>query len=367
MRFLKNILAPKPQPIRSYGEFWAWFLKNEKAFHKIVSTSSSERIENDFFNKLAPKLDELKEGLWYLTGMYDTHTAELIITADGVIPNIVFAEELIAAAPVIDGWKFTALKPALGIEDVSIEMQEYKFNGTNLNFYPNEDSNHPDEIDITIIHDELTEENRSVITNGIYIFLDNYLGELDFTVNVDSLAVASRDQVVRELIPINKLKEYLTWRQKEFVEKYEETKYDTRNNKGSILKAQLESGNALIASINTDLLKWDNKASHPWILTVKIPYNGSNNNGMPENKTSELLNEVEENILHELKDTDGYLNIGRQTADGEREIYFACRDFRKPSKVLHGIQTRYKDQLDLSYDIYKDKYWQSFYRFDPAL
>lgn len=366
MGFLKNILGLKDQPIRSYDDFWTWFLKNEKTFHKVISTHNREKIEKDFFNKLAPKLDELKEGLWYLTGMYDTNTVELIIAADGVIKNIVFAEELVAAAPPVDGWKFTALKPALGIKYVSIEMRGYKFDGANLNFYPNEDSDHPDEIDITVVHDSLTEENRDAITNGIYIFLDNYLGELDFAVNVDSLTIASRDQAGKELIPIGKLKDYLNWRQKEFVEKYDDIRYNTTNDNHSILEAELESGKGLVAVINTDLLKWDNKVSHPWIVTVEIPYDGSNNNGMPDNKTYELLNEAEENILQELKDADGYLNIGRQTADGEREIYFACREFRKPSKVLHANQAQYQGRLEISYEIRKDKYWQSFYRFDPA-
>ena len=39
-------------------------------------------------------------------------------------------------------------------------------------------------------------------------------------------------------------------------------------------------------------------------------------------------------IVEELKDFEGYLNIGRQTADSVREIYFACKEFRKPSKVF---------------------------------
>jgi hypothetical protein len=60
---------------------------------------------------------------------------------------------------------------------------------------------------------------------------------------------------------------------------------------------------------------------------------------------------------------DGYLSIGRQTADSVREIYFACKDFRKPSKVMHNIQMKYADQIEISFDLYKDKYWMSFNRF----
>jgi hypothetical protein len=84
---------------------------------------------------------------------------------------------------------------------------------------------------------------------------------------------------------------------------------------------------------------------------------------MPDNKTYELLNEFEEQIMEELKDFEGYLNIGRQTADNSREIYFACKDFRQPSKVLHNLTKKYSSKLNIEYNIYKDKYWQSFERF----
>lgn len=364
MSFLKNNFKTKDESIRTYEDFWNWFCRHEKAFYKVVEGQGD--IEKDFFDKLSPKLNELKDGFWYLTGMYGDNTAELVITADGTIKNIVFVEELIDAAPKINGWKLTALKPALNINDVSIEMSGYKFNDENLGFYSNDHSDYPDEIDITVIHDDLTEENKSTITNGVYIFLDNYLGELDFAVTIDNLQIAGRDEAEKQLIPIEKLKNYLEWRQKEFIEKYEGVRHNTENDEYSILEAELESGNGLIAVVNTDLLHWDGRASHPWILTAEIPYNGSNNNGMPNEETYQLLDEVENNITEQLKDFDGYLNIGRQTANNVREIYFACRDFRKPSKVLFEIQKKYAAQFKISYDIYKDKYWQSFDCFIPV-
>jgi hypothetical protein len=74
---------------------------------------------------------------------------------------------------------------------------------------------------------------------------------------------------------------------------------------------------------------------------------------------------LEEELIAQLTDREGYLNVGRQTADGSREIYFACQDFRKPSKVLHQFQVAYEGIFDVTYEIYKDKYWQSFEQFSP--
>jgi hypothetical protein len=33
---------------------------------------------------------------------------------------------------------------------------------------------YPDEIDITIVHKDFNEENKTTITSGTFIFLDNY-------------------------------------------------------------------------------------------------------------------------------------------------------------------------------------------------
>ena len=361
MSFLKNIFSKKDTPINSYSDFWNWFKDNEKTFFNIVK--NQKNIEEDFFDKLSPKLAELKDGYFYLTGMYDNNTAELVLTADGDTKNIVFVEELVENAPKINGWKFTALKPAMDIENVEINMAGYKFASENLFFYSNDFPDYPDEIDICVVHNDRTEENRQEIGNGTYIFLDNYLGELDFINNIDNLRIISKNEAEKELVPIEKLKDFLTWRQKEFIEKYNGLRYNTENDNYSSFEAKLNNGRPLIAIMNSTLLNWDSKASHPWILKIEIKYDGDDNNGMPDDKTYELLNEFEDQIMLELKDFNGYLNIGRQTADNSREIYFACKDFREPSKVLYNLIKKYSDKLNVDYDLYKDKYWQSFERF----
>ena len=102
--------------------------------------------------------------------MFDDNTVELVLTADGNTKNIVFIEELVASAPNINGWKFTALKQALILEDVSIEVAGLKFNSENLYFYSNDLSNYPDEIAVCIIHNDMNDDNRQQIINGVYIF-----------------------------------------------------------------------------------------------------------------------------------------------------------------------------------------------------
>lgn len=362
MNFIKNIFSKKEQKINSYEDFWTWFQTQQKSFFDAVKKGND--IENNFFNKLSPKLNELKDGYYYLTGMLDDNTVELVLTADGNLSNIVFVEELIKAAPNINGWKFIALKPALDIENVGIRMNGYEFTAKNIHFYSNEDINYPDEIDISIVHENLNEENKNQIDIGVGIFLDNYLGELNFVNQIDSYNIVEKNAAKKELVPISKLKEFLIWREKEFIEKYEGISFNTEDDDYILLEATFENGEKLFAPMNKKLLNWDSKASHPWICILTFKYNNSIK-GMPNDHDYKLLNIIEDEIMEKLKDYEGYLNVGRETAKGEREIYFACKDFRKPSKVFYEAQQKYQEHFDINYDIYKDKYWKSFNRFQP--
>lgn len=361
MTFLKKLFSPKNPPIKTNKDFWDWFVLHQKTFHKVVKANNN--IPKNFFKALSLKLDELNEGYFFLTGMADEDTAELVLTAEGRIKNIVLVEELVNAAPVTKGWKFTALKPALQKEDASITMHGYEFHIDKMHFYANNDEATPDEIEITVVHPDFTEKNTEEITNGVFVFLDNFLGELNFAVKIDLLNVERPNETDEELIPLTKLKDYLIWREKEFVEKYEGKRHDTESDNYSVMEGQLESGKMILSLINTDLLSWDAKASHPWMLCIEMKFDGTNHNGMPDDKTAEQLNKIENEVIEKLKDSDGYLNIGRETSEGMREIFFACCEFRKPSLVLQEIKQNHKNKIDISFEIYKDKYWKMLDRF----
>src|SRR5690606_36904718 len=102
MGFLNKIFGKKEQQVKNYGDFWEWFKNNEQVFYNVVK--SGKDIETDFFDRMSPKLKEVKDGIFFLTGMCDEHTAELIFTPDRYITNIVFVEELVNAAPTLTNW-----------------------------------------------------------------------------------------------------------------------------------------------------------------------------------------------------------------------------------------------------------------------
>ncbi|AII53489.1 DUF695 domain-containing protein [Hymenobacter sp. APR13] len=347
-----------------YTAFWHWFSQHEQAFFRVVQEGTL--IPEDFFALLTPALDEVREGFYFQTGMLTDDTAELVFSAEGALDLIGLVEELVAAAPALPGWKFTALKTASDISGISINMAGFEFNADTLHFYPNDDPAYPDEISLVLVHPHFTEADSTTVRNGALIFLETYLGELGFATSIDQITVTGPADAQQPLIAITKLQDYLLWRQKEFIEKYEGQYHGTTDDTYTSFQAELGNGNKLFAIMNTDLLAWEAKASHPWIVVVMVTYEDINNSGMPDDETYALLDTLEDELLAELPDIGGYLNLGRQTADSQREIYFACRDFRKPSKVLYLLQTQYASTLEVTYEIYKDKYWQSFERFGVA-
>lgn len=363
MGFFSNLFSKKETPvtnIHTNADFWNWFKQHEAKFYEI--TKSGENVHL-FHDKLAPKLQQLRDGYYFLSGMLTNDVAELIITADGHIKNFVFVEDLIADAPEIKGWKFTALKPSMDNHEQGIQMDGYEFSGKTISFYANEQKDHPDEIDLTIVNTDLTDSNKDSVILGTHIFLDNFLGEINFATTIDTISVVAKNTTDNELIPIEKLKPYLIWREKEFVEKYEGIRHNTDDDTYTTFEGSLNSGDVVIAIINTSLLEWDCIASHPWIARIEIEYDGSESNGLPNEYDFNRMNEMEDKLLAQLKDAEGYLNIGRETGENIRTLYFACKEYRKPAKVIDAISNEYQQNENITHTIYKDKYWQTFDRF----
>jgi hypothetical protein len=355
---------------QAYQNFWNWFRLNEKRFHKIVK--NKKYIEQGFLDPLSLELEKIKDGFYFLIGMKNESIVDLILTADSDLSNIIFVEELIKAAPKLKGWNFEALKLASNVEEVQIRIEGHIFKSENLYFYPTQNDNYPDEIEITIVCEKFEEKDKNKVTSGIYLFLENYLGELNFATTIDVVHIKSKENrekaESKELIPIEKLESYLIWREKEYVEKYEGIMNDTATDNYTLFKSELKDGSPLFAIINTTLLNWNEKVSHRYITILEIKYPDSKGTitqtkKLPDTKTDILLKTIEDEILKKLPISNGHLYIGRETYNTTRKFYLASTDFRNISKVIFDIQQNYSDKLEIEYEIYIDKYWQSFERF----
>jgi hypothetical protein len=336
---------------------------HQQNFHHIVKEMNQNTIQKDFFDQLSPELEKVHAGIFFLTGMSDQDTAELILTPDGVISNIIFVEELVAAAPEIAGWKFTALKPASDIHQTSITMHGHEFSQETLSFYLRDHAEYTDEIDLVVVHDQYDEEQKGEFLQAVYIFLDNYLGEYDSITKLDQVSVRCRPDAEKELMPMESLKNILILKASEISRLDKVIRTNTDEDEYISLQGETNEGLPLIAVLNSTLLDWDQKASHPWVMIIEITYDGQNSSGMPPSKEYEQLENIEQELLAELKDVDGYLNIGRETGNHLRTMYFASKDFRKPSKVIDQIIEKYSNDFEIEVSIFKDKYWRCLNKF----
>ncbi len=348
---------------KNYTTFWGWFMENEKSFHAIVS--HEDNVDQNFLDKLFPKLQSLNPRFYCQTGMYDEETAELIVSAESDIKTFVFVEDLVAAAPTVERWRFTALTPPTGFHDANIEMDGYRFDANKITFISKDTIEYPDEIDLTLFHADFNETNNEIITSGTLIYLENALGELNTATLIDQIEVKAFADQSLEPIPIEKLGDFLLWKEKEFVEKYDGIHYHIERENYATLQGKDKDGLPLIAIISQDLLDWEAKASHPWMMIITIKYENGNN-GIPDRNTSALLERIEEDISGNVGDTGNCLMLGRKTYNDTRTIYFACKEFRGISKKVSLIEHAYREKINISYDIYKDKYWITMNQFKQS-
>jgi hypothetical protein len=362
MGLLDSIFKKKEKTIKTYKEFWDWFLENEKQLFKIIKS------KNNVVEKVFPALDKALENInieyYYQVGMFDDDTAEIIFTVDGKLEHFVFIEDIVAAAPTIPGWTFQALKAkdTVSIGNI-IDMNDYSFHIGNISFYSIVDPETPDSVDITLVYQDFQEQDFKTIQHGCYIFLDHLLGEEASITLIDSCTIIGKESATEELIPTSKLGDYIIWREKEFLEKYDNISHNTEEDEYSSIDIQYESGESAVAIVDNYLMQWEYKASHPWMIVMEFKYNGEKQNGYPSSEEMEMLNKIEDEFVKKFKCTDGYLSLGRQTGINERTVFFACKEYRKPSRTLFDYISKYK-QFEFSYQIYKDKYWMTMERFN---
>ena len=344
--------------------FWDWFAENSDEFFQIIQ--SHDQVEERLITKLGAQLNALHPSLYFLVGLEDDGKAHLYITPEGVVQHVAYAEKMVAAAPELPNWTFKALKPGTKKLEFEIRTEGLTFGKNNLQFYPIVNPNFPDKIDLMFVYDSFHPESYQEILNGTFLFLDSFLGEEVMINTVDHIEVRGPGADIEELIPLEKLPDYLNWREKEFVEKYQEITYDPTDDSYTGFEGTTQEDMPIISTINTTVLNWDHKASHPWILVIMNEYIPANESGFPDADNFDLMVSVEEKIEERLMQRPGFIFLGTETVNGIREAFFACRDFRYASEVMDEFIEAYADKLNMRMEFFKDRYWQSFEKYRQA-
>ena len=328
-------------------------------------SSPKKKIDTDFFDPLSASLDRMHEGIYFLAGEAEAGVAELILTADGVYRNFAFIEDLVAAAPKLPAWRFVALKPACAIDGFGINMNGLVYSDDTLHFYVREDAKCPQVVDVVMVHSDATATEEQ-LTSGVYVYLDNLLGEWVAVTQIDQMQIINQQQLPanQALQPMAELAPYLHGRHEAWQKAYGGVYYNSDQDEFASFEGEADNGQLIVGIIDSTLLAWPHKPSHPWMLTLRIAYDGSGLNGMPSKQIYQRMEAFEDALMAELPEHEGYLNVGRETGDDIRFIYFACKQFVQATRVLERLMPQFSKEVDISYDLYQDKYWQSLQRFE---
>lgn len=336
--------------------FWQWFIKNEYRFRGLEKNDSDQALS--FLEELIQHMQPYNPYLKALAGPDSNGHYELIITADGDIALFCKVEDLVKAAPTVSNWVFTAHKPALGFEGISIDLYGLQFTTDNTSFYPIVQENYPDEVSIVITHSDYASDLDDHFQAGGMIYLENGLGEVNTATKIDNYetgALPAPDQGI-EVIPISKLNEYLSWREKEFVEKYESVPAE-RPDTFHLLEAEDRDGKKMLLTVNMECRYWDKKPAYSWLLQININFTGDEN-GFPYEEQLMALQALEEEIFTLLPE-DRAILAGNKTYDNCKNIYFYVSEYKTTAVLMNRYIESKETPYEIVFFIRRDKYWRT--------
>ena len=162
--------------------FWAWFDRHQDAYFAL--DPSDRAATEKLFNELTGRLQAVDENLTFEFGPQKDGKRELVISADGMRSSFPAVLSLAAAAPRLPRWKITAFRPRR-YPVLAIEIGGAALDPRRISVRMEADG---PKIDLTIYLAGYTEPERSKVAQGVYLLLDEALGEYDVETKVGAIA-----------------------------------------------------------------------------------------------------------------------------------------------------------------------------------
>ncbi len=184
--------------------FWTWF----RGFAKRLPAGD---IPDSLQDELLSQLQCFDDRLYFLLST-NSAPKELIVTAEGNVAAFDSADAIVAVAPELSGWRFHALKPAMGFDfchtDGPIALDVSK-----LWFMPMKSSDDPTALGILVgfPNADFVLKHQSVDT--AYTILETALGERSCTRDIAHVAVDDLPEapVAEGYLKLPRLPEYVAF------------------------------------------------------------------------------------------------------------------------------------------------------------
>lgn len=190
--------------------FWDRFKENNQSY--LFLDLIEEDLKEDLLNDLLESLHKYCDKLFFEIGGHPDEDRELIITAEGNKDYFDKAEELIHAAPSIEGWIFIALIPPR-CEHFKGRWDDLELDTEDIRFLPLSNKKNSD-LGIRLLlgnYDSI--KDNEVLMPLLYKMLDTIVGERSFALDIHYVDTGSfpDNEEEDELLPIIDLPKYIVW------------------------------------------------------------------------------------------------------------------------------------------------------------
>jgi hypothetical protein len=188
-------------------DFWRWFLDHQVEFNGL------SKPDEPFWDLALEKLQEVDKRLWIELSDFATKPREFIVTAEGHTDAFPIAEALIHLAPIVDGWEFLALKPAMGF-DFTTSYEGKLFDPRGMWFLPLQSPSRPNWLGIRIGIEDLESADERDARHAVLIILDTALGERSAALDIQHTEVSKLPARPESegYIELPDLARYILWR-----------------------------------------------------------------------------------------------------------------------------------------------------------
>lgn len=189
--------------------FWRWFAENRARFRTMKTPSREELLD-----EILERLHEIDEGLFFEVSEPKDGICDFVITAEGRKNLFALVDEVVAAAPSLKEWTFTALRPPLGF-GFGIDYGNVHLDPEELWFLPLSAGENGEHFGVRIGIHKLKKRDQEETLNATYILLDTGLGERRSAETIEHVEVVSlpKDPDAAGFIRLLQLPAFLDWRQ----------------------------------------------------------------------------------------------------------------------------------------------------------
>jgi hypothetical protein len=344
------------QPSFAHSEFWQWFRKNGDRLKPLLY-GDDEAARDKASNELRDAVNKVAPGLVLeIAGSEEGEPFQLVVSADGKPEHADAVKDFVDSAPALPGWEVVAFRPRMVLsEDVEIALEDERVSTEDIWFRVTEDE---DGLSLTLHVHGLNRNNEKLRGLGASLLAQHAVGERDTLILLNSLTVKPlpKAPAAAGLHPFKDLVGVF--------DEAKETRYpppgelpldpeapDWQNMQGTM------NGSPVVVMLHTGLRPLAGHPDYDRRLTVSIPFNDSNEDGLPATEEEYLaVREIGDELGDALQQEQESLLALSLMTQGRRDLVFYTSNASAALDRLEALRTNVTThQVEVS--VVRDTFW----------